>query len=108
MVAITNAPPSRSCTSAAWTSACIKRPCVSTRMCRFLPLIFLPASNPAGSIVDPFFRALHALAVEDRGSGTRPDDNFLVRPRRAEFDEADIRELRGLVESVEKLGQDTK
>jgi hypothetical protein len=36
-----------------------------------------------------------------------PDDNFLVRPRRAEFDEHDIHELRGLVESAEKLGQDT-
>jgi hypothetical protein len=37
----------------------------------------------------------------------RPDDNFLIRPRRAEFDEPDIRELRGLVEDVEKRGQDT-
>jgi hypothetical protein len=33
-----------------------------------------------------------------------PDDHSLLRPRRAEFDEPDIRELRGLVESVEKLG----
>jgi len=38
----------------------------------------------------------------------RPDDHSLVRPRRAEFDEPDIRELRGLVESMEKLGPDTK
>ena len=38
------APPSRSWTSAAWTIACISKPCVSTRMWRFLPLIFLPAS----------------------------------------------------------------
>jgi hypothetical protein len=37
----------------------------------------------------------------------RPDDSFLTRPRRAEFDEHDIHELRGLVESAEKLGQDT-
>jgi hypothetical protein len=37
----------------------------------------------------------------------RPDDNFLVRPRRAEFDEPDICELRGLVEDIEKLGSDT-
>ena len=43
-LAITSAPPSRSWTSAACTMACISRPCVSTRMCRFLPLIFLPAS----------------------------------------------------------------
>jgi len=38
----------------------------------------------------------------------RPDDNFLIWPRRAEFDEPDISELRGLVEDVEKLGPDTK
>src|ERR1700722_7732417 len=38
----------------------------------------------------------------------RPDDNFLIQARRAEFDEPDIRELRGLVESMEKLGPDTK
>jgi hypothetical protein len=38
----------------------------------------------------------------------RPDDNFLVRPRRVDFDEPDISELRGLVEDVEKLGPDTK
>jgi hypothetical protein len=38
----------------------------------------------------------------------RPDDHSLVRPRRAEYYEPDIRELRGLVESVEKLGLDTK
>jgi hypothetical protein len=38
----------------------------------------------------------------------RPGDNFMLRPRRAEFDEPDIRELRGLVGDVEKLGPDTK
>ena len=43
-LAISSAPPSRSWTSAACTMACISRPCVSTRMWRFLPLIFLPAS----------------------------------------------------------------
>jgi hypothetical protein len=37
----------------------------------------------------------------------RPGDHSLVRPRRAEFNEPDIRKLRGLVESVEKLGPDT-
>jgi hypothetical protein len=37
-----------------------------------------------------------------------PGDHFLVRSRRAEFDEPDIRELRGLVEGMEKLGQDAK
>jgi hypothetical protein len=36
----------------------------------------------------------------------RPDDHSLVRPRRAEYYEPDIRELRGMVESVEKLGHD--
>ena len=39
-----SAPPSRSWTSAACTIACISSPWVSTRTCRFLPLIFLPAS----------------------------------------------------------------
>src|SRR5208337_1519105 len=34
---------------------------------RFLPLIFFPASNPCGSIEAPFFRASHALAVDDGG-----------------------------------------
>src|SRR5450432_3681225 len=48
----------------AWSS----RPTVSTRMCRFLPLIFLPASYPCGSMRAPFFCAFHALAVDD-GSG---------------------------------------
>src|SRR6266404_5905040 len=35
----------------AWSS----RPTVSTRMCRFLPLIFLPASYPCGSMHAPLF-----------------------------------------------------
>src|SRR5271167_4917496 len=47
-----------------------KRPTVSTRMCRFLPLIFLPASYPCGSMNAPFFRAFHALAVDDSGART--------------------------------------
>src|SRR5260370_20159844 len=42
-----------------------RRPNVSTRMCRFLPLIFLPASYPCGSMHAPLFRAFHALAVDD-------------------------------------------
>src|SRR5258705_12728381 len=42
----------------AWSS----RPNVSTRMCRFLPLILLPASYPC---TPPFFGAFHALAVDD-------------------------------------------
>src|SRR6202163_4100490 len=50
----------------AWSS----RPNVSTRMCRFLPLIFLPASYPCGSMHAPLFRAFHALAVDDGGSRT--------------------------------------
>src|SRR5450631_3722870 len=32
-----------------------RRPNVSTRMCRFLPLIFLPASYPCGSMHAPLF-----------------------------------------------------
>src|SRR6202035_2056285 len=47
-----------------------RRPNVSTRMCRFLPLIFLPASYPCGSMHAPFFCAFHALAVDDGGSRT--------------------------------------
>src|SRR6202171_4006028 len=47
-----------------------RRPNVSTRMCRFLPLIFLPASYPCGSMHAPFFRAFHALAVDDGGGRT--------------------------------------
>src|SRR3984957_10397410 len=56
--------------SAPCTMACIKRPCVSTRICRFFPLIFLPASKPCGSTQCPFFRRLNALAVKDRGGWT--------------------------------------
>ena len=47
--------------------ACIGKPWVSTRMWRFLPLIFLPASKPGGSIKPLFFCAFDALAVDDRG-----------------------------------------
>jgi hypothetical protein len=55
-----------------------RRPTVSTRMCRFLPLIsaqrlrcrFLPASYPCGSMHAFFFRAFHALAVDDGGGRT--------------------------------------
>ena len=43
-VALSNAQPSQSWMPAACTMACISRPWVSTRMCHFLPLIFLPAS----------------------------------------------------------------
>ena len=59
----------RNALSAGWTMAWSRRPKVSTRMCRFLPLIsaqrlrcrFLPASYPCGSIHAPFFRAFHAV-----------------------------------------------
>ena len=37
----------------------------------------------------------------------RPDDHLLVRSRCAEFDEPNIRNLRGLVEDMEKLDPDT-
>jgi hypothetical protein len=43
---------------------------VSTRTYRFLPLIFLPASKPGGSILRPLFSALDALAVDDGRRGT--------------------------------------
>src|ERR1700751_6123722 len=48
-----------------------RRPTVSTRMCGFLPLIFLPASYPGGQMPAPLFRASHALAVDDGGGRTR-------------------------------------
>ena len=38
----------------------------------------------------------------------RPDDHFLVRSRRAEFDKSDIRELHSLVEGIENLGRNSK
>src|ERR1019366_9021739 len=53
-----------------------RRPTVSTRMCRFLPLMFLPASYPCGSMHAPLFRAFHALAVDDGGGRT----GFPLRP----------------------------
>src|ERR1700731_1930330 len=46
-----------------------RRPTVSTRVCRFLPLIFLPASYPFGSM-HALFSAFHALAVDDGGGRT--------------------------------------
>src|SRR3974377_711848 len=45
----------RSCTSPGETAKLIRRPSVSTAVCRFLPLIFLPASYPAESIFGPLF-----------------------------------------------------
>src|SRR5712691_5138113 len=49
--------------------ACSNRPSVSTRICRFLPLISLPASNPWGSMPAPFFGALDALTIDDASGG---------------------------------------
>src|SRR5208337_4807114 len=40
---------------------CRSSPCVSTRTCRFLPLISLPASKPGGSMRGPPFSALFTL-----------------------------------------------
>src|ERR1700712_1912196 len=48
--------------------ACSSRPCVSTRIWRFLPLSFCPHHSHADRSRPPFFRALDALAVND-GSG---------------------------------------
>jgi hypothetical protein len=54
--------------------------------------------------------AYDRMILPDRPSALnpRPDDYFLFRPRSGEFDEPNIRDLRGLVEDVEKLGPDTK
>src|SRR5260370_40240488 len=49
--------------------ACSNRPSVSTRICRFLPLISLPASNPCESMRTPLFGAFHALTIDDAGGG---------------------------------------
>ena len=49
--------------------ACSNRPSVSTRICRFLPLISLPASKPCGSMRPPFFGALDALTIDDASGG---------------------------------------
>jgi hypothetical protein len=49
--------------------ACSNRPSVSTRICRFLPSISLPASNPCESMRAPFFGAFHALTIDDAGGG---------------------------------------
>ena len=61
-------------------------------------------------INDAEYAAYDRIIWPDRPSALnpRPDDNSILRPRRAEFDEPDIRELRGLVGGVEKLGPDTK
>ena len=48
--------------SAGWTLACSSKPTVSTRICRLIPLIFLPARIIAGWInADPPFSALFTL-----------------------------------------------
>src|SRR3954447_11415573 len=62
---MTTTPPSRSCTSAACTRACISKPWVSTRTWRFFPLTSCPRRSPAGRWRAPLFRALDALAVDD-------------------------------------------
>src|SRR6266571_1296673 len=60
--------------------ACSSKPSVSTRIWRFLPLTFLPASSPCGSMQPPFFRALHALAIDDGGG--RAGFSFALLPTR--------------------------
>ena len=52
--------------------ACIKRPCVSTRICRFLAFDLLAASKPCGSMQRPFSRRLRLLGCQgSRRSGWR-------------------------------------
>jgi hypothetical protein len=48
--------------------ACSSRPSVSTRICRFLPLISLPASKPCGSMQAPLVWGLFCQAVSERAS----------------------------------------
>ncbi len=60
--------PSRSCRSAGCTTMARTRPRASTRRWRFLPVTFLPASVPGGSMRAPFCRAFLALAVDHPGT----------------------------------------
>src|SRR5450759_3282530 len=48
-----------------WGRARRTRPNVSTRMCRFLPLIFLPASYPCGSMHAPLFPRLSLIHISE-------------------------------------------
>src|SRR5438309_175326 len=57
--------------------ACSSKPSVSTRIWRFFPLTFLPASDRCRP---PFFSALHALAIDDGGG--RAGFSFAVLPTR--------------------------
>jgi hypothetical protein len=50
-----------------------------TRMWRFRPVIFLPASKPCGSIAELLLSCLTALAVDDRGRGARLAPGPLAR-----------------------------
>jgi hypothetical protein len=53
--------PSRSCTSAEWTTTFSRRPSLSTRIWRLRPVTFLPASKPCGSSAEPLFEPLCLL-----------------------------------------------
>ena len=56
--------------------ACSNKPWVSTRTCRFLPLIFFPASYPCGSIEAPLFlrssRSAHQVLLRSGSLVARP------------------------------------
>src|SRR6267378_2537170 len=67
--------------SAGWTTAWSRRPNVSTRMCRFLPLIFLPASYPCGSMNAPLFpRFSRNGAPRQKPKHNHPTTDPLVNP----------------------------
>src|SRR5215510_1444111 len=55
----------RSCTSPGETAKLIRRPSVSTAVCRFLPLIFCPRHIRPNQPLPPLFRAFHGLAIDD-------------------------------------------
>src|ERR1700730_17543319 len=57
--------------SAGCTTACSSRPSVSTRIWRFLPLSSCQHHSRSDRCGAPFFRALHALAVDDAGRRAR-------------------------------------
>src|SRR6202011_2073460 len=53
------------------TIACSSRPSVSTKICRFLPLMSLPPSNPGGSIQAPPFVSPESCDAAGRSSNKR-------------------------------------
>ena len=80
--------PSRSWTLAGWIAALSRRPSVSTRMCRFLPLTFLPHRTLRIDARAPFSASSRSGCRRSRPSGSRP-----YRPARGPHDRAECSRL---------------